>query len=238
MKRSTHPSLLWALLCFALLRASSAVAAGSQCPAAVFSVRQDELNQHVAVDLSIATAGYDSTFNVGRGQARIEFDHALSRLSVAITSAGWFGVDVQVVERFGVVGIAPGTSVSAVLVYTVDGWAENCGLSGCGVSYSTTLACDGRTVTASASQNGPGTVRSVLSGPLSLPITLYADSPVDASFSFVYRTPRFAQGIQAVGDGHYEVVGLPAGAQVVTCVGGGVTSIRRASWGILKLRYR
>ena len=229
--------LVWALLGLSPLP-SVARADGAQCPAALLSVHQDELQQHYAVDLAIPAAIYDSTFNVGQGQAHISFDHSLALLSTSITSGGWFSVSVQVVERFDVTGVAPGTSVNAALLYSVDGWAQNCELSGCGVSYSASVVCNGQTVTADASQNGPGNVRSYLTGILSLPITLTSGSPLDATFSFNYRTPRFAQDVQAAGSGHYEVSGLPPGARVVTCLGGDPTPARRRTWGFLKLTYR
>jgi hypothetical protein len=218
--------------------ASVVLAGGGDCPEAHVTVHQYDLYHPDHVELAFPSTAFDSTLSVGQGRAHIAFDHELATLSTSITSQGWFEVSFQVVERFDASGLAPGTPVNATLVYQVDGWSQNCGEISCGVWYWTSLAVSGQTVTADASHYGPGPFRTDLRGPLSLHVTLVAGTPLDATFSFYYRTPRFAENIHAEGSGHYEVVGLPSGVRAFTCHSGDVTPVRTRTWGSLKLTYR
>jgi hypothetical protein len=174
---------------------------------------------------------------VGTGFARLRFDHDRSTLASSIASDGWFKASVRVIERFDVSGVPSGTPVSAALVFNVDGWAQNCGLSGCGVSYWASVVAGRDSAIAAASQNGPGNVRTEMTGSLSLPITLTAGAPVEATFAISYSTPRFAEHIQAEGSGTYSVSGLPSGVRAVSCFQA-ATPVRPRSWGSLKLMYR
>jgi hypothetical protein len=226
------------LLFLSALIPSVGLADSGNCPPAQLSVRQDDLHYHYGGEFAVLATAYDSSFSVGTGFARLRFDHDRSTLASSVASDGWFTASVRVVERFDVTGVPSGTPVSASFVFTVDGWAQNCGLSGCGVSYWASLVTGTDSVIANASQNGPGNVRSYLTGSLSLPITITAGTPVEATFAINYHTPRFAEHIQAEGSGTYSVSGLPSGVRAVSCFAAAATPVHARSWGSIKRIYR
>lgn len=226
-------------VCFALPLLAPLVGAVGRaeditCPPAQLSIRRDELTYHLGGEHAVSASTYDSSFNVGDGFARLRFDHSRSTLASSIASNGWFTASVRVVESFDVTGVPPGTPVNATFEFSVDGWVQNCGLSGCGVSYWASLVAGADSAIADASQHGPGEVRTYLTGTLSLPVTLIAGSPAEATFAINYRTTRYAVHIQAEGAGTFSVSGLPPGVRAVRCREALPTPTQARSWGSIK----
>ena len=144
---------------------------------------------------------------------------------------------VRVVERFDVLGVPAGTTVSATMEFRLEGWSEqDCG-GGCGVRFEGTLVAGEDSVTADASQMGPGLGRRDLLATLSLPVTFVAGSPIVAEFFLAYGPGPGGDGAGASGNGSFGVSGLPAGVHAIACGGGDVTPLRRLTWGAIKRSY-
>lgn len=180
---------------------------------------------------------YDSAY-VNVYQARITFDRNLGRTYLWASSGGRLAAASRIVERFDVSGVDPGTPVDATLEFKLEGWSQNsCGGSGCGVVLEATLVSGSDSVSAGATQPGPGNSRRDLATTLRLPIHFVAGTPVAAQFSLRYAT---GPGGSAEGEitGSYGVSGLEEGVHATVCPGGDLTPARRSSWGGLKVRYR
>jgi hypothetical protein len=182
-----------------------------------------------ALDTTIVPTPYDS--------ARVTFDRTSGRMSLDAVGRMWAGE--RVVEQFDVVGVAPGTTVSANVFFQLDAEVlNNCGGSGCGAYFTATLAYGADSAVADGSIGGPcSSCTRTVDETLSLPITFVAGTPQDVEFALLYHTTHVAWGrVAAVGS--YGVVGLPAGVRAVTCGGADLTPVRRTSWGRLKSAYR
>jgi hypothetical protein len=221
-------------MCFALAATHTAQAGSAACPASIVYLQ----SYHAAAPFSTSALVYDTTF-VDTWTARVTFDRTQGQQSLSASSSGRMNASVRVAERFDVVGVSPGTPVTATMEFQLDGWSEQfCGGSGCGVLFQGTLVCGADSATADANQAGPGNGRVYLASTLTLPITLVAGTPIQAEFFLVYGTGPGGGGASATATGSYHVGGLAAGVHAVACGGADVTPARRATWGMLKLNYR
>jgi hypothetical protein len=208
--------------------------AATPCPsAAIFFQRVTDVSV-----VSEATV-YDSTFSVGpEFQSHVTFDRTQGRVYLSARSFGRLTTSVRVMERFDVVGVAPGTPVAATIQLRLDGWSrQDCGGSGCGVRFEGTLVAGGGSTMGNADQQGPGYRTVPLATTLSLPVTFVAGTPIQADFFIDYGTGPGGDA-SAEATGLYGVSDLPAGVRAVACGGADVTPVRRASWGRLKSIYR
>jgi hypothetical protein len=183
---------------------------------------------------------YDTTFfqKYGGGNAHLTFDRNLATLSLTAGSDSWFVGSVRVSERFDVSGVPVGTPVNATLVYQFNGWTEQgCGASGCGVLCYGTLVHGADSVSVDANQMGPGYGRVDKTGTVTLPLTVIAGSPVEATLVLTYHT-FFGGGGDAQATGVYGISGLPPGVRAVACPGADVTPVRQSTWGAVKTTYR
>lgn len=204
------------------------------CPAAVVQLA----SYSGAGPFSVAGAAYDSTF-VDTWTARVAFDRTEGRLSLSASSSGRMSASVRVVEAFDILGLPPGTAVAAVLEFRLDGLSgQDCGGSGCGLTFEGLLAAGPDSVAADASHMGPGNATRTLAATLYLPVTFVAGTPLLAEFLLRYSTGPGGGGAHAEGAGVYRVGGLPPGVRAVACPGGDLTPARIGSWGELKTRYR
>jgi hypothetical protein len=190
---------------------------------------------------------YDSTFTPDPcGEAHMTFDKSLGVLSLSASSSfcgspyyGWLTAAIKVTELFDVTGVAPGTPVNATLIYHLDGTADNACSKGSFVLFSGHVyrGADYRSFVDCLHYDycyPPCNMNTTLT----LPVTIVAGTPLEASFDLYYETPRFANLAKAQGTGSYGVVGLPPGVRAIACSGSDVTPAHRTSWGDLKVRYR
>ncbi len=214
--------------------APAAPAAAGVCPVSLV-----ELGSYLPGPLPVDAISYDSTYVNGDGSstARVTFDRNEATLSVDAASSGGLTARVRVIEYIDVLGAAPGTPVNATLVLALDGWSQqSCGGSGCGVELEARLVAGSDSVSADATQFGPGGTRRDLVTTLTLPVTIVAGTPLEAQFFMGYGT---GPGGDAEGSlsGHYGVSGLGGGLDAVTCTGTTITPVRRTTWGALKRIY-
>lgn len=236
--RCLRPSLVTlTLAATSLLVASSASADAPDCPASLVT-----LVYRSTGSTSFTTAlTYDSTFtpipDYPYVYARVAFDRTSAQLSVS--AANNLRAGVRLVERFDVTGVPLGTPVSATLVYRLDGLTVNrCGGTGCGVWFGGRLVCGDDSTSANADYPGPcGYCEVPLAATLTLPVTVFAGTPIEAAFTMDYRT-TWSGVSDAYGTGTYGISGLPPGVRAIACPGADVTPTRRSTWGGLKVLYR
>ena len=154
--------------------------------------------------------------------------------SIGITAA-------KLVDAFDVVGVPPGTNVTAVAELVIDGQilGAGCGASGCWGTLRGTVTSGTNSVQQYYTANifAPDSVR--VSGTVALPVTFVAGSPLQMDFMLeAYRAAGGNNGAHGVGTIHF--TSLPAGVRVVSCKGYGadLTPTRAPSWGAVKLLYR
>jgi hypothetical protein len=202
-------------------------AARADCPV---SIAQLELDAPFPIEQAVFDSADVST--------HLTFDRSLCRTSLTSVSSGRADVYVRVVEAFDLAGVAPGTIVPVTVTFDLSGSVyQSCGASGCGAELSATLRSGPDSVTAAALIAGPTPpTTKPLVQTLSLPVTITAGTPVVMQFVLRYGTGPGQEEANGTVTGRWSVIGLPAGASAVSCLG--TTPVRARSWGALKVRYR
>jgi hypothetical protein len=203
-------------------------AAAAPCPASIV-----ELDSSVG---PFSTAG--ASFDSADANTHVTYDRVQCNTTLTSQSGGSASDFVRVVESFDVAGLAPGTPVATTVTFQLDGSVyQNCGAGGCGVEMSATLRSGVDSVTAAASIVGPTPpTTKPFAETLSLPVTLTAGTPVTVEFVLRYATGPGQEDANGTLTGRWSVIGLPAGASAVSCLG--TTPVRTRSWGALKAHYR
>ena len=215
----------------------AAGAAAADCPTAM--VYWDD---HGLVGGTIVTAqvAYDTTFfqTYGGGSTRIRFDRAQATLALDASSDSWFQAGARVTERFEVIGASPGTPLDLTVEYHVVAATDQaCGASGCGVVCWGAVQVGTDSLSADATQIGPGYGGRDVDATLEQPLHVVAGTPFEVTFVVGYHT-FFGGGGDGRATGHYGIAGLPPGARAIACPGADLTPTTHASWGALKTRYR
>ena len=193
---------------------------------------------HASEPFAVDSPTYDTTF-VDSGTAHIAFDRTAGEMSLSASSGGRLFAQVRVIEHFDVTGVPPGTPVTAVIQFRLDGWAQyDCGGSGCGVALVGTLALGPDSVSANASFSGPRRIHLPLVTSLTIPVTFHAGTPARVEFFLGYESAPGADLTEASIAASYGVIGLPPGVRAIACYGADVTPVRSTTWGSLKGRYR
>lgn len=209
-------------------------ASPSGCPSSIVYL----YSYHASEPFPVDSPTYDTTF-VDINTAHIEFDRTVGEMSLAANSGGRLFAEVRVIERFDVTGVPPGTPVTALIQFRLDGWAQyDCGGSGCGVALVGTLTVGPDSVSANASFSGPRRIYLPLVTSLTIPVTFHAGTPVRAEFFLGYESAPGADLTEASVAASYGVIGLPPGVRAIACYGADVTPVRKATWGELKSIYR
>jgi hypothetical protein len=179
-----------------------------------------------------------ATFDSTDVDTRVTFNRERNEVGLESASGGRAYDQVRVVEALDVAGLAPGTIVNATLTFALDGSVyQSCGASGCGVELSATLRSGPDSVSTSATIVGAALpTPKPLVETLALPVTFTVGAPVTVEFALDYGTGPGQENANGVVTGRWSVVGLPAGAWAVSCLG--TTPARPRTWGALKLRYR
>jgi hypothetical protein len=180
----------------------------------------------------------DPTTTITEDSTTVSYNRGQCRLSLYTATASAAEVYVRVVEALDVAGVAPGTIVHATLEYRLDGSChQNCGASGCGVTFGGTLVVETDSIRASADILGPTPpTTQPLAQTLTLPITFTSGTPVDAQFVLAYATGPGQTDAGAIGAGKWSVTGLAAGVTAFSC--NGTVPVHSSSWGALKAHYR
>jgi hypothetical protein len=180
-------------------------------------------------------AAFDSTRNEDHVQYDLVTGNLVMHQCCSIT-----GALTDVYDEYDVTGVPAGTPVSLTVVLTVDGaiWTFHCGGTGCAGHYVARIIHGTDAAQANHSDN-------IFDGRIehhdvvTLPLTIVAGQPERLEF--------YLAGGRALGGSHgseaiavISFTGLSAGMSIVSCQGfaGGVTPVRRSTWGQLKTRYR
>ena len=231
---------LWALLCLALV--TSAWTAAGPPPAAAAPCPLSEIQFNLGPVVTSGLAAFDTSLSADE---RLAFDLVAGTLLLRHPNfelVGNSSTHVRASDAFDVVGVTPGTPVSLVAEFSVDGavWTPACGGSGCWGNLFISIAQGGVSATQYAQVNiftgqPPRPVHLVAR----LPVELVAGQPV--VLDFLIAGSESAGGNHfVIGGGAYRFVEAPPGVVVVSCQGyaAGSTPARAASWGRVKATYR
>lgn len=226
-------TLLMAVAAAWSLASATPAGAGTACPASVVFFE----TYTPSAPLPVASLVFDSTFTEV-WSARMAFDRAQGTLFLSGASSGRASAAVRVIETFDIIGVPPGTPVSATVQLELDGWAEQgCGGSGCGVRMEGVLRVGADSSMADANLIGPGSPRRYLQTTLQREITLTAGAPTEVQFVLVYGTGPGGGGAVAQCAARYRVTDLPAGVKALACLPD-LTPVSPPTWGRLKSIYR
>jgi hypothetical protein len=174
------------------------------------------------------------------GGERVSIDVPGGRLGVYRCCG--LGITATVlVDAFDVVGVPPGTNVTAVAELGMDGWilGAGCGASGCWGDLRGTVSSGTHTVQQLLTAHIYPVDSVHVSATVVLPVTIMAGTPVQIDFTLeAFRDAGGNNGAHGIGSIVFS--SLPAGVRVTSCKGYGLgtTPERATSWGTLKLRYR
>jgi hypothetical protein len=222
-----RPSLIL-LLALALLRTPSLAHAGASCPASEFDFGSTIYLEYGAT-ADTTVDGRHGAYDLPHAHLEVLHNGALGATSVRARDA------------YDVVGVPAGTQVPATVELSAEGavWSFGCGGSGCwgGLFGRIFDGVNEQHAQSDANVFGPDTV--AVSFVITLPVTLVAGQANELEFQLGgYRAPGGDHHVE--GTGSWRFLGLPAGAEVVSCQGfvGGPTPARPASWGTVKALYR
>ncbi len=231
---------LRALLCLVLGTSAQTVAWPAPVAAAPCPLSEVRFNRGPVVTSGVAV--FDTSLSADE---RLAFDLVAGTLLLRHPNFPLLGnssTHVRARDAFDVVGVAPGTPVSMVAEFSVDGavWTPACGGSGCWGNLGISIAHGGVSATQNAQINiftgqPPRLVHLVAR----LPVVLVAGQP--EVLEFLIAGSESAGGNHfVIGDGAYRFLDVPPGVVVVSCQGvaAGPTPTRATSWGRVKAMYR
>ncbi len=232
MGSATTSSLVMLLACLALPVATLAQSA-PPCPASLYQAAWGD---------SIPFTGPTLVFSIPDAAGRERsgsFDLPSGRLAsrLGMGNVGW--TFVRAVDRFDVTGVPAGTAVPLVAALDVDGYSEtSCIGPSCGGWFGAHLYGAGVVVEQQVTAHGSPTGRTDLVTTLTLPVTIVAGTGLVLGFELYEFVAAGVTG-GGGGSGTIRFIGVPAGANVVSCESYSLaTPTRSASWGSLKTLYR
>jgi hypothetical protein len=191
-------------------------------------------------EVSTTESVFDRT---GQDGSWIRGDHVLGRFSShhMYTASSLMTTVLFARDQFDVTGVPPGTQVSVMLRFEVEGssFTPGCGGSSCCAGlYARARSDSDSTETWLVGSTFQG--QRNFSGFVEVPVVLTAGSPRELEVSLDSHRCPGGDGFTVDATGRVSFVGTDERARVVSCKGFGPAAVpvHRRSWGQLKTTYR